>query len=208
MWRAIGVSGLMLGLLLVSPSRASARPERRAARPAAASLAGGSSIVEAEPNTGPEVMRDPEILNKTEMLSLARKYATDIATALLDGERQREEAVRLRDSIKLSCIQDRLSSMKLTKKLSDDRLAASERPEIRADDLNLRHEFRGVELAHERVTELHKELLECVGESLQVTVGPGGAPEAPNSTSSAPDPASAAVEIPTVDRPPPASMYK
>ena len=100
------------------------------------------------------------------MLSLARKLGGDLADALLDGERHRGKAVRERDLIKLACIQDRLSDMNLMKKMSDDRLAALDRPSTRADDLSARHEFRGIELALDRVTELHRDLLECVGESL------------------------------------------
>ncbi len=141
------------------------------------------------------VKRDPETLNREEMLSLARKYATDIAEALVDGERQREDAVRTKDSIKLSCIQDRLSNMKLSKRLADEHLRATARPVIRDDELNLRHEFRGVELAHERVSQLHKELLECVGESLEVTYN-GGTDSTRASTAGASDPGGTGVETP------------
>jgi hypothetical protein len=170
-------------------------------------VAEGRPLVEAEPHTGPGVIHDPEILGKAEMLSLVKKYANDIASALLDGEVQRDSAVRTRDVIKLSCIQDHLSNMKLMKAFSDQRLAATARDDIRADDLNLRHEFRGVELAHERVTELHKELLECVGESLEIAA-PSGETSGPNTSAASPDPVSINAEIPKVDRPPPASAYR
>jgi len=143
----------------------------------------------------------PEILNRSEMLSLVRKYSTEIAQALLDGEKDRELAVRERDSIRLACIQDRLSHMKKMKHLADERLAATERPTIRADELNLRHEFRGVELAHERVIELRRELKECVGESLQVT---SPADSVPTSV----EPPGSNTVIPPADRPPPASVYR
>jgi hypothetical protein len=169
-------------------------------------MAADSSMIEVQPNIGPSVMRDPEILGKAELISLVKKYANDIASALLDGESQREIAVQTRDVIKLSCIQDRLSNMKMMKILSDQRFAATTRDDIRADELNLRHEFRGVELAHERVIELHRELLQCVGESLDVTT-PGEA-GGPASSTATPDPASTNVEVPRVDRPPPASAYR
>ena len=163
------------------------------------------SLFEAEPRPGPPVMRDPEILNRNEILSLSRKYGSDLADALLDGERHREKAVRERDSIKLSCIQDRLSNMKLMKKLADDRLTALDRPAIRADDLRLRHEFRGVEMAHERVIQLHEELLECVGENLEVTTGTGE--EATPPRIPATDPAAVVTETPRIERPIPASPF-
>jgi hypothetical protein len=160
------------------------------------------AVFEAEPHTGPAVNRDPEILNRDEMLSLVKKYASEITDALLDGERQRERAVRAKDSIKLSCIQDHLSNMKLMKKLSDDRLAATERPAIRADMLRLRHEFRGVELSHQRVLELHQELMACVGEDLEVTGGP--ASDIPTTL----DPTGSHAEIPPMERPIPSSPYR
>jgi hypothetical protein len=142
----------------------------------------------------------PQILNRGEMLSLARKYSAEIAQALLDGEKHREVAVREKDAIKLACIQDRLSNMKLMKRLADERLAATQKQTIRQDELSLRHEFRGVEMAHQRVAELRRELIDCVGQNLQV--------EAPNGTVPAgTDPSGTNAEIPTMDRPAPASPY-
>jgi hypothetical protein len=142
----------------------------------------------------------PQTLNRTEMLSLARKYAAEIAASLVDGERQRETAVRHKDTIKLACIQDRLSNMKLMKRAADQRLAATERPTVRQDELSLRHEFRGVEEAHKRVGELHRELKECVGESLEVT-------EPATAVPTTADPIGSNAEIPRMERPVPASVF-
>ena len=178
-------------------------------RTASASASGGDPgpVIEATPNTGPAVTRDPEILDKAEMLSLVKRYSADIADALVFGERQREEAIRTKDSIKLACIQDRLASMKSMKLLADERMSATEKPEIRADDLNLRHEFRGVELAHSRIGELRQEMLECAGESLEIkiesTTG-GGLP----ATSSATDPTVSSPDTIKIERPAPASGYQ
>jgi hypothetical protein len=142
----------------------------------------------------------PQILNRAEMIALARKYSAEIAQALLDGERHREVAIREKDAIKLACIQDRLSNMKLMKHLADERLKATERPTIREDELGLRHEFRGVEMAHQRVGDLRRELIECVGENLQV--------EAPNGTvPGGTDPTGSNAEIPRMERPTPASIF-
>lgn len=143
----------------------------------------------------------PEMLNRAEMLSLVRRYASEIAESLVDGEQRRERAVRQKDSIKLACIQDRLSNMKLMKRMADERLAATARPTVRQDELSLLHEFRGVEMAHKRVAELRQELNECVGESLEVTEPSGTLP-----TSVDPSPSNA--EIPRMERPTPASLYQ
>lgn len=176
------------------------------AAPAMVTAASMENDAETTISTAVAARRQPEILNKTEMLSLVKKYAADIADSVLDAERQRERAIRETDSIKLSCIQDRLSNMKSMKKMADDRFAATQRPRIQADDLNLRHEFRGVELAHARVIELHKELLECVGENLEISISGGAADERGVSTGT--DPAGTNIEIPKIDRPAPASAYQ
>jgi hypothetical protein len=199
MWR--GTCGVLtiVVTMLSATGLVDAKPTHRTYPKAADSSIAPESLFEAEPRPGPAVMRDPEILSRGEMLSLVKKYAAKISDALVDGERHRERAVRDRDSIKLSCIQDRLSNMKLMKKLSDERLAATDRATIRADELNLRHEFRGVELAYQRVIELHRELMECVGEHLEVT-GDSRAGDA--------DPTAISVETPRIDRPTAASPYR
>jgi hypothetical protein len=197
MWRGISFGSRVLVFVLVGLGTADARPVRKSIREVAPmATPEAESPIEATPSSFSPAARDPEILNRSEMLSLVRKYAADIAGSLLEGERRRERAARDRDFIKLSCIQDHLAQMKSMKRLSDDRLAATDRPAIRADDLNLRHEFRGVELAHQRVVELHRELLECVGESLEVTGGPGA--EAPTVPA---DPGASNLESPKTDRP-------
>jgi hypothetical protein len=145
----------------------------------------------------------PQVLNRDEMLSLVKKYATEIDEAVSTGESERDKAVRAKDAIKLSCIQDRLANLKIMKRLSDERVAASARNRIRDDELNLRHEFRGVELAHQRVVQLRSELVNCMGESLEVSIVGGDRP-----VPAMEDPTGAHLPPPPVDRPPPASPYK
>lgn len=208
MWLPRRGSPMILLILLSGSGVAFARPGHKIEQARAdkdTPSTSSESLFEVEPRSGPPVMRDPEILNHDEILSLSRKYGSDLADALLDGERHREKAVRERDSIKLSCIQDRLSNMKLMKKLADDGLVALDRPAIRADDLRLRHEFRGVEMAHERVNQLHQELLECVGENLEVTMGNGQETTIPSTRAT--DPAAVVTETPRIERPIPASPF-
>ena len=142
------------------------------------------------------------------MLSLVKQYSTEIRHALVTAERRREEAVRQRDSIKLACIQDHLANMKLMKMLADTRLEATERASIRADELSLRHEFRGVEMAHERVLKLETALNECVGENLEIAERQFSVDPARLQQGGV-DPADTNVVAPSpIDRPAPASVYK
>lgn len=190
-----------------SPGKASAalaEPATDQTQPATPDGNGGGAPMADDEEAGQSLQpsrNQPEMLNRGEMLSLVRKYASEIAESLVDGEKRREVAVRQKDSIKLACIQDRLSNMKLMKRMADERLAASERPTVRRDALSLLHEFRGVEMAHKRVAELRQELQECVGESLDVTEPSGTVP-----TSG--DPAGSNAEIPRIERPTPASFYQ
>jgi hypothetical protein len=149
-----------------------------------------------------EVMEAAQTMNRVEMVNLAKKYDRAMALALVEGERAKAEAIRQRDALKLSCIQDRLARMKLTRRLAVDRLAAMAREDVQDDDLRMRHEFQGVEMALERINGLRHELSQCVGESLDVAYGAetDHVPTAPAS-----DPGT---DPPKIDRPPPASTYQ
>lgn len=190
-----------------------ARPGRRA-RPAVVAQ-GADAAGEAPPTlfeapllADPGGTRDPRILNPPEMLSLVKLYSTEIRRALVTGERRREEAVRQRDSIRLACIQDHLANMKLMKMLADTHLESTERALVRADELSLRHEFRGVEIAHERVLQLEAALNECVGENLEIADG-NSVSTPPGSSNAGVDPADTnVVAPPPIDRPAPASVYQ
>jgi len=149
-----------------------------------------------------KVLDAAQTMNRGEMLALARKHDRAMALALVEGERAKMEAIRQRDALKLSCIQDRLARMKLTRRLAVDRLSALGREDIQEDDLRMRHEFHGVEMALERINELRHELSQCVGESLDVAYG---AETDSTPTAPATDPGSAP---PPADRPPSASTFQ
>jgi hypothetical protein len=184
---------------------AHARPPRRARADTAHAKSEEVTETFLEPVDPDEpVSHLPQVLNRDEMLSLVKKYATEIVEAVSTGESERDKAVRAKDAIKLSCIQERLANLKIMKRLSDERVAASDRNRIRDDELNLRHEFRGVELAHQRVVKLRQELLSCMGESLEISIGGGNDRPVPATE----DPTGAHLPPTPVDRPPPASPYK
>lgn len=149
-----------------------------------------------------DVKEAAQTMNRVEMLNLAKKYDKAMALALVEGERAKMEAIRQRDALKLSCIQDRLARMKLTRRLAVDRMSALGRDDVQEDELRMRHEFRGVEMALDRINGLRHELSQCVGESLDVAYG---AETDRTPTAPATDPGSTP---PPTDRPPPASTYQ
>jgi hypothetical protein len=204
MWHRNGLCATAGTMVLVMSTAAYARPPRRSQADAANAKREEvtESFLEPEDRNEP-ASHLPQVLNRDEMLSLVKKYATEIVEAVSTGESEREKAVRAKDAIKLSCIQDRLANLKIMKRLSDGRLAASERNRIRDDELNLRHEFRGVELAHQRVIQLRRELVNCMGESLEISIAGNDRP-----VPATEDPTGAHLPPTPVDRPPPASPYK
>ena len=113
MWRGVSCLSVLLLLVVGTGTRAEARPAHRAKPAAAQELSGSTNAPVFDATAEPDVghARDPQLLNPVEMLSLAREYATEIASAMVTGELHREEAVRLMDAIKLACIQDRLAGM-------------------------------------------------------------------------------------------------
>jgi transcriptional antiterminator Rof (Rho-off) len=152
----------------------------------------------AEPHQGEHA---PQTLSRSEMLELAKRHDKQMAMAMVEGERAKAEAIRTRDALKLSCIQDRLARMKLTRRIAVDRLTALARDDIQLDDLRLRHEFRGVEMATDRINGLRQELSQCVGDSLDVAYG-AETDKVP--TTPAGDPGM----TPPPDRPAPASLFQ
>ncbi|MEP6654584.1 MAG: hypothetical protein ABJA82_14580 [Myxococcales bacterium] len=210
-FRTTGLIGLLV--LGATTPAVQARPGTKARPAVVAEGADGAgeaphTLFEAPVQADPGGTREPQNLNPPEMLSLVKQYSTEIRRALVVGERRREEAVGQRDSIRLACIQDHLTNMKLMKMLADSRLESTERALVRADELSLRHEFRGVEMAHERVLKLEAALKECAGENLDIASG--------NSVSTPPGPSNAGVNpadtdvavVPPIDRPAPASAYE
>lgn len=149
-----------------------------------------------------KVMEAAQTMNRGEMLDLARKHDRAMALALVEGERAKMQAIRERDALKLSCIQDRLARMKLTRRLAVDRLSALGREDVQEDELRMRHEFHGVEMALERINQLRHELSQCVGESLDVAYG---AETDRTPTAPATDPGNSP---PPGERPPPASTFQ
>ena len=217
------MGGLAALALLLHPAGARAKPAKQANKAAVVVAKADTSSKAASPApdaAAPTAFFEPDIgqssdvprrvhqaaqtLDHSEMLNLARRYDREMAGALLEGERAKANAIGLRDALKLSCIQDRLANMKLMRRVSVDHLTALERQDVQSDDLHLRHEFRGVEMASERIGMLSQELSQCVGESLDVAYGAehDQVPTAPAS-----DP-SGSTDVTPIDRPPPASMFQ
>ena len=119
-----------------------------------------------------------QILSPSEIVSLSRKDAVDLAALMVSAEMVRAQVVRERDLVRLSCVQDLLLQMKLVKGVANDAVATLARSDIQQDELRLRGEFRRLEMGKEQLTQHLEEMQECVGADTPVDDGLGVSPVA------------------------------
>jgi hypothetical protein len=199
---------MLVGALSLSPAsearslppvRAERKPVPRLVRVAADGIAEPPADADGlDADTGGSLGRAPaQILSRGEMVSLSRKHALDLANLMMGGESVREHAVRERDLVRLSCVQEHLLQMKLVKSVANDAVAALARPDVQQDELRLRHEFRQLEMGKQQLEQHLEEMGECVGAETPLPGGPaeiaGQTPAGPGE----PDPA-AALDVTTL----------
>src|SRR4051794_8143439 len=99
-------------LLAISAEAYGRSPKRSPANATARANAEEIAPLFAEPtDREAPASRDPQVLNRDEMLSLLKKYADEIVEAVATGESERDKAVRAKDAIKLTCIQEHLANL-------------------------------------------------------------------------------------------------
>lgn len=123
-------------------------------------------------DTGGSLSHAPaQILSRTEMVSLAKKESLDLESLMISGETVREQAVRERDLVRASCVEEHLLQMKIVKSVANDAVAALRRPDVQNDELRLRHEFRRLEMGKEQLTQHLLEMQECAGAETPIDDG-------------------------------------
>jgi hypothetical protein len=191
----------------LGPARTERKPVPRPIRVAADGIAEPPEEADGlDADTGGSLGRAPaQILSRLEMVSLSRKHALDLATLMMSGESEREQTVRERDLVRLSCVQEHLLQMKLVKSVANDAVAALARPDVQQDELRLRHEFRQLEMGKQQLEQHLEEMHECVGAETPLPDGPaqiaGQTPAGPGE----PDPTAVNVTTLPTERPAAAS---
>jgi hypothetical protein len=191
----------------LGPARTERKPIPRPIRVAADGIAEPPEDVDGlDADTGGALGRAPaQILSRLEMVSLSRKHALDLVNLMMSGESVREHAVRERDLVRLSCVQEHLLQMKLVKSVANDAVAALARPDVQQDELRLRHEFRQLEMGKQQLEQHLEEMQECVGAETPLQDGPpqiaGQTPAGPGE----PDPTAVNVTTQPTERPAAAS---
>jgi hypothetical protein len=194
MYRAFRVMWLFL---LVAPM-ASAQP------------AGGEAPVPA-PAPAPV---DPSAMQKStisgdEMLSQGREYRRDINTITMQVQVQSEQAKADKDVIRLNCLLDKLTQVKVNGNIMDQALQSLQESVSRHDESAQLHEYTRITIINQKAQVLRTEADACVGAETNY-VGPTKVVvESPAGlTATIDQPAPAAPPVTVVDRPPVASPFQ
>lgn len=196
MYRASRFMGLFL---LVAPM-ASAQP------------AGGEAPVPA-PVPGPAPI-DPSAVQKStisgdEMLGQGREYRRDINSVTMQIQVQSEQAKADKDVIRLNCLLDKLTQVKVNGNIMDQALQSLQESVSRHDESAQLHEYTRITIINQKAQVLRAEADACVGAETNY-VGPTKVVvESPAGlTTTIDQPAPAAPPVTVIDRPPVASPFQ
>jgi hypothetical protein len=114
--------------------------------------------------TPEEFEHQRETLSPEQMVELAGKYQTEMASALAHAESVKIAAYQSRDIIRITCIDDKLGQMKEVIKIAQPRFLNEDKLAI--EDLHLRQHFTIIQQARARVGELAVEVDSCVGDNI------------------------------------------
>ena len=138
-----------------------------------------------------------------QMEILAPKYAADMQTAIDHAEDVRLMAYRSHDIIRMTCVDDKISQMKVLSKMAATPMLMLRT--FKAELIVMRTQFDVISQTHDRVSALGAEVDACMGDNLDaVTVGKIQEEQA---TPTIDDPTRPPSPIQQVDRPPEASPY-
>src|SRR5258708_33675961 len=155
--------GLRLGTVAVMLGAAFSPADVAAQLPVAGSDPDKPAAVVEDGGVG---VPDPQLLSRNEMVSLADKYAGDIATCVAKVEVARKEAQIARDLIKVSCIDHLLPEMRMIRDALAPRFTTIA---SRNDDFTARADFLVISPGMMRVRELRDEAETCVGEAIDTS---------------------------------------
>jgi hypothetical protein len=194
MYRA---SRVMWLFLLVAPM-ASAQP------------AGGEAPA---PAPGPAPI-DPSAMQKStisgdEMLGQGREYRRDINNITMQIQVQSEQAKADKDVIRLNCLLDKLTQVKVNGNIMDQALQSLQESVSRHDESAQLHEYTRITIINQKAQVLRTEADACVGAETNY-VGPTKVVvESPAGlTATIDQPAPAAPPVTVIDRPPVASPFQ
>jgi hypothetical protein len=190
MYRAFRVTWLFL---LVSPM-------------ALAQPAGGEAPAPAPAPVDPSTIQKSTI-SGDEMLSQGREYRRDINSITMQIQVQSEQAKADKDVIRLNCLLDKLTQVKVNGNIMDQALQSLQESVSRHDESAQLHEYTRITIINQKAQVLRTEADACVGAETNY-VGPTKVvvESPPGLTATVDQPAPAAP--PVVERPPVASPFQ
>jgi hypothetical protein len=148
------------------------------------------------------------MMSGPQMLEQGREYRKEIEAIKLAVHEQVEAAKKDKDVIRLNCLLDKETQLKVNATIMDQALQALQEAVTRQDQGGQLHEYTRVTIVNQKAQVLKTEADACVGAETNY-IGPTKvvveAPEVPDSVDQ-PPPATPPITV--IDRPPPASAYQ
>jgi hypothetical protein len=190
-------SRVMWLLLLIAPAALAADAVVNPS-PAAPPAAPGSAPVEEKLTvSGPEMLRQ------------GQEYRQQIQGITFQIQSQSEQAKRDKDVIRLNCLLDKLTQVRVNSSILDQSLQALQEAVSRRDEGSQLHEYTRVTIINQKAQVLRTEADACVGAETNYIGATKVLVEVPQGISDDPDqPPPATPPVTVVDRPPVASPYE
>jgi hypothetical protein len=139
-----------------------------------------------------------------QMLGLAQTYDKEMQTTIEHAQDVRIIAYRSRDIIRMTCVDDKLTQIKMVIEIAQPRYLTMRT--FKTAELVMREQFSIISQAHDRVSELSTQVDGCLGDDLNA-IQAGQIQEQEQSSNSPGDPTRPGAPTVDVDRPPEASPY-
>lgn len=148
-------------------------------------------------------------MSGSEMLRQGQDYRQQIQATVFQIQGQSEQAKRDKDVIRLNCLLDKATQVKVNGNIMDQALQALQEAVSRRDESGQLHEYTRVTIVNQKVQVLRTEADACVGAESNYVGATKVLVEVPQGISDNPDqPAPADPPVTVVDRPPVASPYQ
>jgi len=196
-------------LLLVAPAAQAADAVVGPAPVAAPGPAAAPSPVAPAPSAvAPAPIEEKLTVSGPEMLRQGQEYRQQIQGIGFQIQSQSEQAKRDKDVIRLNCLLDKATQVRVNASILDQSLQALQEAVSRRDESSELHEYTRVTIINQKAQVLRTEADACVGAETNYIGATKVLVEVPQGISDDPDqPPPATPPITVIDRPPVASPY-
>jgi hypothetical protein len=178
---------------------------------AADAVVGPSPVAPSAPAApaAPAPIEEKLTVSGPEMLRQGQEYRQQIQGITFQIQSQSEQAKRDKDVIRLNCLLDKLTQVRVNSSIMDQALQALQEAVSRRDEGAQLHEYTRVTIINQKAQVLRTEADACVGAETNYIGATKVLVETPQGISDDPDqPPPATPPVTVVDRPPVASPYQ